>query len=86
MYEVFDLYRGAAPREWSTEMHSLYSVRRRGAMASASQHAAGTHPSLPLERYAGRYADSTYGIVTVELAGGALRARFENADLGVLAP
>jgi len=31
-------------------------------------------------------ADSTYGIVTVELAGGALRARFENADLGVLAP
>jgi len=86
MYEVFDLYRGAAPRDWSTEMHSLYSARRRGAMASASKHAAGTHPSLPLERYAGRYADSTYGIVTVELAGGALRARFENADLGVLAP
>ncbi|MFI5257731.1 MAG: serine hydrolase [Gemmatimonadales bacterium] len=86
MYDVFDLYRGAAPRDWSTEMHALYSARRRGARASASKHATGTHPSLPLERYAGRYADSTYGIVTVELAGGVLRGRFEHADLGVLAP
>lgn len=83
MYEVFDLYGGNPPRDWSSEMHTLYSSRRSSGDA-ASRHAAGTHPSLPLERYAGRYADSAYGAIEVRVVDGALRARYEKADLGTL--
>ena len=46
--------------------------------------AAALRPSLAPERYAGTYADSAFGTVEVTLAGAALRARFEKADLGEL--
>jgi hypothetical protein len=42
--------------------------------------------SLPLERYAGTYVDSTYGDVVVTHANGALRARFGKQDIGMLQP
>jgi hypothetical protein len=41
-------------------------------------------PSLPLERYVGTYADSTYGEVVVSLADGALSARFGPREFGRL--
>lgn len=82
MYKVFDLYGGNPPRDWSAELQKLF-VARRGA-GKAPQHVSGTHPSLPLDRYAGTYTDSTYGTVDVTLADGALHARFGKADLGTL--
>ena len=45
-----------------------------------------TPPSLSLSRYAGSYADSTYGTVEVTLVDGSLRAKFGNEDLGTLVP
>ena len=80
MYRVLDLYEGNAPRDWSSELHTLYSTldheEREAERKRASQRVAGTHPSLPLERYAGTYVDSTYGTVVVTAGGDALHFSF----------
>jgi CubicO group peptidase (beta-lactamase class C family) len=82
MYKVFDLYSGNRSRDWSTDLHILYdSVAREARAAEREQErrrVTGTNPSLPLERYAGTYTDSTYGNVTVTLANGRLHFRYEN--------
>ncbi|MFP5355282.1 MAG: DUF3471 domain-containing protein, partial [Gemmatimonadota bacterium] len=44
----------------------------------------GTRPSLPLERYAGSYADSLNGTVRVTVEGGALRAVWGKSYAGPL--
>jgi len=86
MYKVFDLYAGNPERDWSTELRALFSRARAGGSAVAVRSPAGPPPSLPLERYAGSYADSTYGSVDITLADGTLHARFGNEDLGRLEP
>lgn len=83
MYQVFDLYGANPPRDWSADLRAL-AARRAARRPAPAPRTSGTHPSAPLERYAGTYADSVYGTIEVSLAGGALRARFEKADLGVL--
>jgi CubicO group peptidase (beta-lactamase class C family) len=84
MYEVFDLYGANQSRDWSGDVRKLFAARRQVALAR-QQSATGNAPaSLPLDRYVGTYTDSTYGTINVTLADGALRARFENADFGVL--
>jgi CubicO group peptidase (beta-lactamase class C family) len=83
MYKVFDLYAGNAPRDWSAELNEF--VARRGAGARPpTRPANAAAPSLPLERYAGTYVDSTYGALEVTFVNGALRARFGAQDLGTL--
>jgi CubicO group peptidase (beta-lactamase class C family) len=85
MYKVFDLYAGNPERDWSAELRRLFATRS-APPAAAQLPATGSPPSLPLERYAGTYVDSTYGSVEVTLAEGALHARFGNEDLGKLVP
>jgi CubicO group peptidase (beta-lactamase class C family) len=86
MYTVFDLWapetvRGARSevRDWSAELLRLYGgIRAQADSARKRQEAqrvAGTKPTLPLERYAGTYADSLYGAVTVTHDRGRLRLR-----------
>jgi len=93
MYKVFDMYRAqprAATRDWSGDLKahfdSLRAARRAAAVADTTSKAkaGGAQPSLPLERYAGTYVDSTYGAMQVTLANGALRAKFVNYDIGAL--
>jgi len=86
MYQVFDLYTGAAPRDWSAELRALFeSTRGRPAMSATGQALpAPAVPTLPLERSVGTYADSTYGEVVVSLADGALSARFGSREFGRL--
>ncbi|MGH7483486.1 MAG: serine hydrolase [Longimicrobiales bacterium] len=80
MYRVFDLYDDEAPRNWSAALDSLYdaiAARRDSARAEdAAGRIEGTEPSLPLERYAGTYADPLRGTVVVTAAGDALRLRY----------
>jgi CubicO group peptidase (beta-lactamase class C family) len=85
MYRVFDMYRGGgagtgAARDWSTELRLLYGqAEERGRAAQRQQEqrrAAGTRPSLPLERYAGTYREPTYGDVVVAARDGALHLTF----------
>jgi CubicO group peptidase (beta-lactamase class C family) len=88
MYRVFDAYLGGPQRDWSTEMRAMYQkvrdsvkVARKEADAKRVQ---GTKPSLALDRYAGTYADSLYGSVTVRLERGRLvlvPSAFLTADL-----
>jgi CubicO group peptidase (beta-lactamase class C family) len=83
MYQVFDLYGANPPRDWSGDLLKLFASHR-PAGGSAPARATNTRPSLALERYVGTYADSAYGAIQVTLAGNALHAKFEKADLGDL--
>src|SRR6266540_194275 len=78
MYTLFDRFIGpqSPSHDWSAEMRVMYkgladsaAARRR---AAESKRVAGTHPTLPLERYTGTYADSLYGTATVGLVNGGL--------------
>lgn len=85
MYKVFDMYSGNHERDWSAELRAMFArAGRGGAQVAARGPAPGTRPSLPVERYAGSYADSTYGDVDVTFADGALHARYGKEDLGRL--
>jgi len=77
MWRVFDAYLGGASHDWSADLKALYdSLDARQAAARKereAKRARDTHPSLPLDRYAGTYADSARGSVTVRAADGGLR-------------
>lgn len=77
MFRVFDMYAGRAPRDWSTELRTLYgTIEKAGEDAMKAAIAArvqGTKPSLALGAYAGTYADSLNGVVRVTQTGNALR-------------
>lgn len=85
MYKVFDLYTGKPDRDWSADLLKVLSAGRRPDVP-VTRAADAPNPSLPLERYAGSYVDSTYGAVDVTLQNGALQARFGKEELGTLAP
>jgi CubicO group peptidase (beta-lactamase class C family) len=78
MYTVFDRYIGPSnpSHDWSAEMRAMYGriadSTRAAQRAEESKRVPGTKPTLPLERYAGTYADSLYGTATVGLANGRL--------------
>jgi CubicO group peptidase (beta-lactamase class C family) len=75
MYAAFDQVLGGSSRDWSAELKPIFNPPVRVAGANASGRSK-TAPSLPLERYAGTYADSAYGDVRVTFANGALSAAF----------
>jgi CubicO group peptidase (beta-lactamase class C family) len=80
MWKTFDLFTGAPPRDWSTELRAMYdSIGREGAArqrAAVARRITNTQPSLKLEQYAGTYADSLYGTRTVTFENGVLRLRY----------
>jgi CubicO group peptidase (beta-lactamase class C family) len=83
MYEVFDMYSNGPKRDWSSDLHALLASQQ-GGRRRAPAHVTGTQASLPIDRYAGTYTDSTYGSIVVTNTGGTLHGRFEHADLGTL--
>lgn len=88
MYSVFDRYAGKADRDWSAEVQKLYGDAAQQAAAAQkkrdAQRVMGTSPSLPLERYAGTYADPLRGLVEITQDGGALRIRHGRDFAGTL--
>jgi hypothetical protein len=78
MYQAFDQFLGGTPRDWSAEMRSLMGAPRGPGPNVAGNAAAPAAPSLPLEKYAGVFVDSTYGTIQVTLANGVLRAQVED--------
>ncbi len=78
MYSVFDRYLAPATvrHDWSGEMLALYTALRDTAItrrkAQEARRISGTHPTLPLERYAGNFSDSLYGPATVRSESGKL--------------
>ena len=81
MLKVFDLWGPSRSkgRDWSREVRTLYADMQTKATlatkAAEAKRVTGTKPTLPLARYAGVYADSLYGDVTVTAAGDGLRLK-----------
>jgi hypothetical protein len=88
MYRVFDSYLGNPPRDWSGDLLKLYGGIRASADSARRRAEArripNTHPSLSLDQYAGTYADSLVGEVTVSLESGKLRLRASSQHAGTL--
>ena len=76
MYKVFDMSLGAPARDWSRvsliEKASFDSIDEKDRREAEGKRVMGTRPSLPLERYAGTYADSLYGGVVIRMENGHL--------------
>jgi CubicO group peptidase (beta-lactamase class C family) len=80
IYRILDDYLGAAPTDW---LAAYVKVRARAdSTTAAAEHQAiadrdtTSHPSLPLDRYAGTYRDAWYGDVTIAMEAGKLVLRF----------
>lgn len=84
MYEALDLYSPGRKRDWSSDVHALFASMRSSGRRTPPAHVTGTQASLPLERYAGTYADSTYGSIVVTMQDGTLYGRYEKLDMGPL--
>jgi CubicO group peptidase (beta-lactamase class C family) len=88
VYRLVDTYMGTPQRDWSA---TLLATAKRNAERVAEERrkleaarATGTTPSVPLDKYAGTYADSMYGAVTVTLENGKLVAAFGPQYIGEL--
>ncbi len=80
---VVDAYLGAPPTDWAAasaafERH-LDSLGHAAERAQSAARAADSKPSLPLEKYAGRYTDAMYGDATIANEGGHLVLRFSHS-------
>src|SRR5207237_647930 len=88
LYRALDAYLGAPPRDWSAVL--LAAERKAEARGDSvdkafeAKRVRDTHPSLPLERYAGTYVDSLYGTVEIAEQGYRLVARWGPAFTGDL--
>jgi CubicO group peptidase (beta-lactamase class C family) len=82
---IMDAYLGAQTSDW---IAAYQAIERRTAAASASSvqtatisRAADSKPSLPIDRYAGKYRDAWYGDMTIASAGGRLTITFDRTPL-----
>ncbi|HJU68337.1 MAG TPA: serine hydrolase [Gemmatimonadaceae bacterium] len=78
MHKLWDLHlKTPKARDWNAEMRketdSLLARAREAQKKRESERVANTKPSLPLEQYAGVYADSMYGDIRVRADGGKLK-------------
>jgi Domain of unknown function (DUF3471) len=71
MYSVFDLFEAGPRRDWSADLKPVFTRQRPNTVQAGRTT---SPPSLPLDRYAGTYADSAYGEVRVTFENGALQA------------
>jgi CubicO group peptidase (beta-lactamase class C family) len=80
---IVDHYFGVAAADWAEVFHSVAAREQAEAEAavqrSGAAHNRESHPSLPLERYAGRYRDAWYGDVVIEQHGDKLGIRFTHS-------
>jgi CubicO group peptidase (beta-lactamase class C family) len=78
-YKVFDVFTGAAPRDWSAEYMARVKAARERDAAEAKKiedaRVPNTHPSLPLSSYAGTYGGAMYGDARVTEENGHLVVR-----------
>jgi CubicO group peptidase (beta-lactamase class C family) len=73
---VVDAYLGAPPTDWAALIAGYQrhqdSVGQAMERAQSAARAADSKPSLPLDKYAGRYTDAMYGDATITDEGGHL--------------
>jgi CubicO group peptidase (beta-lactamase class C family) len=88
MYTVFDRYLGRPARDWSADLRGLYGGLAAEAAAGRAKADAervnGTSPTLPLDRYVGRYTHPIYGTLVVAKRGAGLHATYGTGHAGPL--
>ena len=74
-FRLLDHYLGLKSPDWITAVHETFSERLAKAKeqlaaskADSKDEQGSKGPSLPIEKYAGRYRDAWYGTVTIERA------------------
>ncbi len=76
---IMDAYLGAPASDW---IAAYQAIEKRGsAAASSPTRPADAKPSLPLERYAGKYRDAWYGGMTIAATGGGLAIKFDRTPV-----
>jgi CubicO group peptidase (beta-lactamase class C family) len=84
MYSVFDKFLGSANKDWSKDLLQLYTARKVKSDSTRkdreSKRILGTHPTVPLEKYAGTYNSEIYGPIIVEPSPPGLTVRFKAED------
>ncbi len=82
-YRILDSYLGAPPTDWVKIVHDLADQQKAGAAETEkkqdSARNANSKPSLPLEKYAGKYADAWYGDITISMEQSGLVMRFSHS-------
>ncbi len=82
-YRILDSYLGAPPMDWVKTIHDIGEMQKAGvADLEKSQNSArnaNSKPSLPLEKYAGKYADAWYGDITISMEQNGLVMRFSHS-------
>jgi CubicO group peptidase (beta-lactamase class C family) len=88
VYRVFDRFVGAPDRDWSTigliERATGDSIEAKDLRDKEARRIKGTHPTLPIERYAGAYEDSLYGRANVAMENGHLVLALAPKQIGDL--
>ncbi|MFC4307931.1 serine hydrolase [Steroidobacter flavus] len=83
-YRLLDHYLGLSSPDWIGAISGVMKSKiAQGqevlAAAAATPEQSGKGPSLPLEKYAGRYRDDWYGHATIEKGADGLSIRFEHS-------
>jgi CubicO group peptidase (beta-lactamase class C family) len=81
LFELLDHYLAQPASDWPAKFRALKQQRMGDALKAyqtAAANPAHVGPSLPLERYAGTYADPWYGNIDVALANGKLTIDFKS--------
>jgi CubicO group peptidase (beta-lactamase class C family) len=84
-YRLLDHYLGLKSPDWITAVNETFKERLAKAQEQLTarkeegkDEPASKGPSLPVEKYAGRYRDAWYGTVTIERAGDGMNIRFDH--------
>jgi CubicO group peptidase (beta-lactamase class C family) len=82
LYHVLDHYFGLPQTDWIAGFKSVRDMQEKDAAEAMKKaegvRAADSKPSLPLEKYAGNYADAWYGPITIRGENGSLVISFDH--------
>lgn len=85
VYQIVDSYLNAPYTDWLDAMKKVKAARdaknKEAVSKGAAAREANSHPSLPLDRYAGTYIDDWYGQISISQENGQLVMRFSNTPL-----
>ncbi len=84
MYKVFDMYGTGTTRDWSADLKTLFATTRSPRASNSASQMPTKAATLTFNKYVGVYVDSVYGTITVSANNGALNARYDQHDFGVL--
>lgn len=80
---ILDAYVAEQQTDWIKLFHKLVEQQRAQAASVEKKHSgervASSKPSLPMDKYAGKYADAWYGDITISMESNGLVMRFSHS-------